>query len=514
LKLPANYDKTVTHSIGAYGSRNLNEFDMGIQYDDDVYNFVPDGSKVTVVRDVVRSATCNKCHSQLAFHGGSRRTMELCVLCHQPQSVDPDTGNSVDMPVMTHRIHMGANLPSVKAGKKYQIIGNAQSVHDYSTVNFPATPNACGVCHEAGAAQATAYQKPNRAACGACHDNVNFATGENHVNLPQVSDNLCATCHQPKGELDFDISIAGAHMVPTQSGLLSGVVFEIQSVTDTAAGQSPTVVFSVKDKAGKPIKAADMARLSLHLAGPNSDYKTYVTEDVRKADGAADGRYWWTFNTPIPVNAKGSFTVAIEGRMESKVLAGTKKEQIIRDAGLNKQVYFSVDGSKMEPRRKIVAIEKCNSCHGALSFHGGSRNTTEQCVICHNPTKTGGTAPGTSVDMRVLVHRLHTGKELERPYTIGSFVAQEFGYPGDRRNCGQCHVNNSEQLPLSATHNNVADPAGPLNPMGPETAACTGCHDSIQALSHALANSPKGNESCGTCHGPTGDFSVNRLHAH
>ncbi len=53
-KLPANYDKTATHSVGAYGSRNLSEFDMGTQYDDDVYNFVPDGSKVTVTRDVVR----------------------------------------------------------------------------------------------------------------------------------------------------------------------------------------------------------------------------------------------------------------------------------------------------------------------------------------------------------------------------------------------------------------------------------------------------------------------------
>ena len=142
-KAPAAIDRTATHSIGAYGSRNLSEFDMATQYDDDVYNFVPSGAKVTTVRDVIRTATCNKCHDQMAFHGGSRRTMELCVLCHQPQTVDPDTGNSVDMPVMTHKIHMGANLPSVKAGNKYRIIGNSQSVHDYSGIVFPADARSC-----------------------------------------------------------------------------------------------------------------------------------------------------------------------------------------------------------------------------------------------------------------------------------------------------------------------------------------------------------------------------------
>jgi OmcA/MtrC family decaheme c-type cytochrome len=516
LKLPAGYDKTVTHSIGAYGSRNLSEFDMGTQYDDDVYNFVPDGSAVKTVRDVVRSATCNKCHSQMAFHGGSRRTMELCVLCHQPQSVDPDTGNSVDMPVMTHKIHMGANLPSVKAGKKYVIIGNAQSAHDYSNVNFPAAPQSCTACHEAGAAQTAAYQKPNRVACGACHDNVNFNTGENHANLPQPTDNLCANCHQPKGELDFDVSIAGAHTVPRLSGMLPGVVFEILSVSDTAPGQRPTVVCTLKDKSGKPILPASMLRLSLHLAGPNSDYTTYVTEDATKADSAPDGRFWWTFNTAIPANATGSMTIGLEGRREVTLLPGTTKQQVVRDTGANKQIYFSVDGSKVEPRRKVVATEKCNSCHGALAMHGDGRNRVEQCVICHNPTKVSGTgATAVSVDMRVMIHKIHTGAELSRPYNIGSsFKAQEFGYPGDRRNCGQCHVNGSEQLPLSDARIDVADPAGPLNPLGPAAAACTGCHDTIQAASHALANTPKGSETCGACHGKTSDFSVDKLHAH
>ena len=181
-KAPSDMNRGATHTIGAWGSRNLTEFDMGTQYSDGVFSFVPSGGKVTVTRDVIQTASCNKCHQTMAFHGGPRRSMEVCVLCHQPQSWDPDTGNSVDMPVMIHKIHQGAGLPSVKAGGKYMIVGNGQSEHDYSDVVFPPDTRQCVICHEQGkAAQAENLHKPNRAACGACHDDVNFATGANHA---------------------------------------------------------------------------------------------------------------------------------------------------------------------------------------------------------------------------------------------------------------------------------------------------------------------------------------------
>src|SRR5207248_132933 len=76
-KLPADFEKSSTHTMGAYGNRNLTEFDLGTQYASTTFNFVPDGSKVTVVREVVKNQSCNKCHDQLAFHGGQRRGIEL-----------------------------------------------------------------------------------------------------------------------------------------------------------------------------------------------------------------------------------------------------------------------------------------------------------------------------------------------------------------------------------------------------------------------------------------------------
>lgn len=202
---------------------------------------------MTKVRDIIRTASCNKCHDQLAFHGGFRRSMDLCILCHTQQTPEATTLNTTDMKVMIHKLHYGADLPSVKAGTKYMI-----GTHDYSDIVLPSPAMACKVCHEektvTGAVQADKWKTgPNREACGSCHDNVKFESGENHAGIPQSTDNLCKTCHQPQGELDFDISIAGAHTVPLESSLLAGVVFDITAAADVAPGKNPVVTFTLKD---------------------------------------------------------------------------------------------------------------------------------------------------------------------------------------------------------------------------------------------------------------------------
>ena len=121
-RAPANFDRTATHTIAAWAQRDLSEFDLGTQFDTDTFDFVPSGGEVLVRRDIIADVSCNKCHGQLAAHD-NRTEVALCITCHQPQSVDPDTGNSVDFSTMIHKIHMGENLPSVEAGQPYQIIG-------------------------------------------------------------------------------------------------------------------------------------------------------------------------------------------------------------------------------------------------------------------------------------------------------------------------------------------------------------------------------------------------------
>src|SRR5581483_1902569 len=216
--LPQGYDATKTTTLAIYATRDLTQ-QIGKSYYANVeYDFRPDGQKVTDVWDKINQSTsCNNCHNPLALHGGSRQEVKLCVTCHNAGSTDPDTGNTVDMKVMVHKIHNAPNLPSVKGGKPYQIIGYQQSVVDFSNITYPQNVLNCANCHEGTDAtkkptQALAYlQNPTRDACGSCHDDINWETGANHPAGAQANDVACATCHILDSGQEFDASIKGAH---------------------------------------------------------------------------------------------------------------------------------------------------------------------------------------------------------------------------------------------------------------------------------------------------------------
>ena len=571
------FDNTVTHRIGIYGSRNLTEFDLGTNYASATFDFVPNGTKPAVTRDVVRTASCNQCHDALSFHGGSRQGMELCIMCHQPQTVDPDTGNTVDMKVFVHKLHMGSQLPSVAAGKPYQIIGFNQSVSDWSTVVLPSDPRRCAECHQdqkvTGATQSNAWlTNPTRAACGSCHDDVNFATGQNHVDLPQVSDSQCSTCHIPQGELEFDASIKGAHTVPTESTTRPGLVFTLVKVDNGVAGKAPTVTFTSKDFSGNPVPMSSLTtspdRIALVMAGPTSDYgytsfgsdvttPGYVSENpapTAKCD--AGGTCTYTFTHSIPAKAAGTFAIGIEGRRGITLLPGTTQQMSSEYGAINKVIYFSVDGSAVTPRRQVVDINKCNTCHNYLSLHGENRNQIEMCVLCHNPSENDisqrpnstvpadKTLPPQSVNFALMIHKIHTGDEMRTQYNKNYIIVgfggshNDFGqnfvanlpkgipntgvrYPAmtptggvaDTAKCYMCHVNTSEgNFPIGK--NAVLDTQGPVSPVAATTSACTACHQNLSALSHALSQTdPKFGESCDVCHATGTAFDVDQVHA-
>ena len=518
-KVPADFDRTATHSIGVYASRNLTEFELGANYASNVLNFVPAGGAVTKTHDIIRTESCNGCHQDLNFHGGSRRGVEMCVLCHQPQSSDPVTGNTLDLGTIVHRIHSGADLPTVKAGGKYQLNGFAGLV-DYSLIRFPASGgmNNCAVCHKVDPdekkrpAQAMAHLlNPTRANCGSCHDDINFATGAGHRSLPQANDANCSRCHIPQGDSEYDASIAGAHVPPNFSATLTGVAIQIVRVDDGVAGRRPVVTFTVKNGAGSPIPLAELDRLVMYLAGPAADYATQTNTDARGATAVGDGTYRLTFPNAIPADARGTYRISMTARRRIQLMAGTEKQRQADDIATNAQTSFSVDGSPLAARRQVVDTAKCNACHIKLTFHG-TQNTVDQCVICHTADLVDG-ASGQSAQFTSMIHRIHTGKELGVPFQLGSDTWSHVGYPGVRSNCNGCHVNNSQQLPLRAGLRDVKEPAGPLKDRKPETNACTSCHASAATIAHTQANTAPLGESCSVCHGQTSAFSVDRVHA-
>jgi len=559
---PPGFDVTATHTIGIYGSRNLTVYNLGTNYASATYNFVPNGAKVTRVHDVIETASCNSCHDQLSAHGGSRRGMPMCVLCHTEQNMDPNTGLTLDAKVFFHKIHMGASLPSVIAGTPYIPAMNSFGTFNYSTVAFPADPGdprRCVVCHSqtTGAAQATAFlSNPTRAACGSCHDDVNFATGANHPGGIQANDALCANCHIPQGEMDFDASILGAHVAPTASTLLSGLAVNITKVQNGTAGSAPVVSFTVLNTAKQGIPLSQLGSISFTMAGPTTDYgytsfgsnvttPGYVTESASGATCDNNGNCMYTFTHTVPAKATGTYAIGVEARRTETVpelTAGTTSQVAIEYGAPNKVVYFSVDGSPVASRRAVVALANCNQCHVALSLHGTLRNNTEYCVMCHNPSNTDAStratatnaadkaAPPQGINFNLLVHRIHYGINMQaanRSYIVVGFggshndfsstlfpALSPTGAAADTENCSLCHINSTEQNDLTFSGlNAVTDPQGPINPVQPFTSACTGCHVDLPSASHALANTTSLGESCAVCHASGAAYAVDQVHA-
>jgi OmcA/MtrC family decaheme c-type cytochrome len=564
---PAGFNANLTNRIGIYGSRNLTAWGLGTNYADTTFDFIPSGVGTPQPRDVVRNADCNACHGSaitttstngLAAHGGSRRSVGICIMCHQPQTVDPNSGNTLDMKVFIHKIHMGSSLPSVVGGKPYQIIGFQNSVNDFSSVVYPANIERCQTCHNPknGAAQTNAWlTTPGAVACGSCHDNVNFALGTNHAGGPQPDDNECANCHIQQGEIPFDASIIGAHTIADQAPGIAGLNFTLVKVANGAAGQKPTVTFTVLDNSKNPIPMSSFTTgsnsLSLTMAGPTTDYGNtnfgsdvttpgYVTESATSATCTA-GTCTYMFTHAVPAKATGTFAIGIEGRLSATLLAGTTDQVTTNYGGVNQVIYFSVDGSPVAPRRTVVAMANCNACHSYLEVHGSLRNNVTYCPICHNPANTDSSTrpsatvaaqqllPPQGINFAMMVHKIHSGvtiKTFGDTYTIighggsiNDFTTTLYPAMGptgsvqDTAECYMCHTGGSESV-LPIGKNAVTDQQGLLNPAPATTSACTACHLDTATLAHAVQNTDaKFGESCQVCHGTGAAYSATAVHA-
>jgi OmcA/MtrC family decaheme c-type cytochrome len=546
--LPGGFDGSKTHTLGIYSTRNLAVV-PGIDpalaksyFANAEYDFRPDGNAIIARWDEIRQASsCNNCHDPLSAHGGARQDVKLCVLCHSPQTSDAQSGNTVDFKVMIHKIHRGENLPSVLAGTPYRIYGFGNAIIDFSTVVYPQDIRNCANCHEGTdaanrPAQGTAwYTAPTRSSCGSCHDNVDWVTGANHAGGAQANDGACANCHVPDSGSEYDASIKGAHTVPYRSKQLKGITAKIVSVTNLAAGKKPTVVFDLRNADNTPIDGTKLLAFAPMYGGPTSSYKTFVRESAlnttRGTYDAVTGFTTYTFNVALPADASGTWSVTVDiERAYSLVRADGKANITGNESVLNPVRYVSVDSSPVSPRRIAVTIAQCNVCHDSLRLHGGQRLNTEECVICHNPTKgdedrrPAALLPPESVSFQRLIHRIHTGEELTQDFTVIGFGGSvnnfnEVRYPGDRRNCAKCHTAGSFTLPLQPGISSVTTLRDFFTPQGPATASCLGCHDSRDTAAHAYLNTTTfggtglSAEACATCHGTGKDWDVARVHA-
>ncbi len=543
--LPATMDTAQPHTLAAMGSRNTTDI-VGKQYYavPQYKDFVPSTNAAAVTFNAMTVARCNQCHDPLALHGGNYRDIKTCVLCHNPNNMAGTIGATTTEPgeprsmydgqIFFHQLHMGKNA---------EVVPN---------ITYPQDIRFCTTCHDpAAAGGASWYTYPSIAACGSCHNDVNFTTGANHVAGP-ATDGSCATCHTPQDDHEYGPGIKTAHVVPVKSSQLKGYTAQITSVTNAGPGKKITVTFKLRNGDGSFVdpgvyKVSANGSISIKLGGPTSDYTNPgmnaagqpISESVQTAAyNATTGLATYTFTNAIPAGAKGTYVVSIETRRAVALNpAPSKGPATVNEGAPNQPFYFAVTGTTVTPRRTVVSLTKCNACHASLDVlfsHGNQRIAIEQCVICHNPNGSDigrrpadhSQDPGESIEFARMIHRIHTGEELVQDYTVYGFggsasTFNEVTYPGDRRNCLACHVNAaSYSLPLPITNQPVVTDRDFFSPRGSATAACTGCHDSRDVAAHAyintayFPNSPAvPAEACGTCHATGADAGVDKVHA-
>ena len=526
-------------------------------------------------REIVGNDTCNACHDNLVFHGGARFDLQYCAMCHEAYSSDAQTGNTIDLKVMIHKIHSGEALPSVEAGGLYGFFGNKNAWTDFSHVVYPQDRRNCTTCHEendADTPQASNWRVVvNAGTCTSCHDDVNFATGENHGGVA-ATDDSCTSCHGPNSGVR---SVAEAHVIPTQAAAAK-FRYEILSVTNTAPGQAPTVTIRVVDPtngnapydiraAGGPFQVGSSAlRVDLAFStrpdftntGSGSATATTGTPAQPisidfKATGVAagNGAFTATATKPLPATATGSGAAMLEGRPAVDADGdGTPETLAVPSVGY----AFAITDAAAAARRQVVDIARCNDCHEQLALHGNNRvDNAELCATCHNPDATDiarrvagsqcesvtGTLDDQTIDLKYMVHAIHAGEQLGVSYKVCGYnnTGYDFGhvvYPGKVNNCEGCHLPDTYYPPDSATAVATTIDAGDRStPAGDVaitagSAACSACHASASAIQHMQLNGGSFNavkaadsttpgapvERCGSCHGAGAALDVKSAH--
>ena len=510
-----------------------------------IYDFVPAGGAPLFTRNIVDNDTCNACHDILEFHGGPRTDVTYCVACHNPSSIDGDSGNTVDMKAMIHNIHSGRD--------GYAIVGFGGSVHDYSDIQFTQDVRNCQTCHQesdADTPQASNWRLvANRAACGTCHYDDSVAgngvsdyaieNGMHPGGFNFADDMQCLDCHGETATVTNGdgklVRVAEIHRIPGLEAS-QNFVFKIEAVRNVVAGGPPLEVdYSVSDASGTRydidadpefIACADgTSRLAIDIGWTTNDFRNTGAGTSNAAplginalgagcggagtDLDGDGIFTAIASAGVPAGLSGSIAVALEGHpgMDlngNGVIAGSSD----RVAVTNAIAYFGIDGAAATPRRNAVAIEKCDDCHKQLSLHGNNRtDKPEVCAMCHNPNATDISrrvaasacvntlgADDQSIDFKNMIHGIHSGNVGVCGFGNSAHPYFDVVYPGRLNNCEGCHIAGGyypvQPGAILGTTVDANDRSTPTDDVvvSPNASVCSACHTDFLAAEHMKQN--------------------------
>ena len=452
-----------------------------------IYDFIPaTGAAAASGRDITTTALCNDCHEKIGVstpHGGIVDT-RYCVVCHTEQRSIGRTEAATDasgnftarasgtylvdgravgnFPNLIHKTHMG-NLLSKKNYNYARVF--------FDTMGFSMLDEGIRNCRKCHAESASVPQgdnwknKPSRIACGACHDNVNFATGQNHgIGGARENDSACAACHPP-GEIErYHLTTNATTNNPSVPAGLVNFTYAISGVTVNASNQA-VIQFQIKkdgtavtfDGAGSTASSPPAGAVLSGFSGSPSFLLAYADGTDTTVDFNNKGQ---AAAQPIGVsiayllaagNTRGTITGPVSGVYTATITAaaynfpvGSKMRTVAlqgyftQDAGTGGiaaaaarhtiGVVKTVTGDTA--RRNVIDPAKCGKCHEWFEAHGGNRvigketssTDTNLCVLCHNPnlSSSGKTIdiayPEDSNDLKVLIHGIHGTEKRDYPF--------------------------------------------------------------------------------------------------
>ncbi|MBW2255087.1 MAG: OmcA/MtrC family decaheme c-type cytochrome [Deltaproteobacteria bacterium] len=492
------------------------------------FDWVPDGSEADT-RYIVDSLSCAGCHPAGVFHHGSN--VDVCVTCHNPgsydaQSPDPGDPEMLDLAVITHKLHMGPNLPSVISTGSYTVAGV-----EYGDVSYPRSIEECTVCHDGTAGAPNETQEgdnwwaiPTNEACTTCHDDVDVTTGQGHPVAELPDNRICRACHGQGTMQDTTL----VHRPP----LHKVDAFVLVGVTGTGVGQATDVSFQVLEWDGSDTEPIDIltdprfdggsVAVTIGWGGDNAGNATAlfpgqpVTIDALAPGVAirgADDVFTVTSPVAVPPEADDYVVVALRG---AAVVDGEQQPLA------NVAERFDLLGGDAPPARQVATTEACEACHGTLARHDGRDNDIDGCLICHNGSATDVTsrlavlAVGTgdpaldfedglaeqSMELRTLIHGIHAAESRVTAYQLLDDEAKhrwgDVRYPGRVQQCETCHVAGTYVFPLDPEMGPVATATG-SDASGadightdddlhitPISATCASCHDEAIARFHMI----------------------------
>lgn len=458
------------------------------------------GALAVSAKDIVSSAACIKCHTQMEGYGEgdvrianigahhNYQKVENCITCHNPAYAggqdDPEKGFNANFNAMIHTIHAGHHLADELTG---------EALEEFGEIGFPSEINECMTCHDGASGwNDNVYAE----ACQGCHMDVDFTTGENHHGIVPESDAACSGCHGA-GSLSPVI----AHKVGIRAMAIDSIEFKLSAVsyTEGALIADPDTITLTLDVTvdGQPIEEGfDFGPYARTSA-------TSIYDEMKTGWVDTDGTYYRSSSVHlagVEANAAGQLvaTQIDDFNLDGKSIAITPRFSVCTDSkgmliecldGSGEDQadlhYVSVtmgaaywnlanaDGSgatiarQSDPLRITADEAKCNTCHTSLTIpkHYGNERF-DQCVGCHNNTWGGSyhvgveyksdevDADGNPIfkpiegltyhtrDLFAVAHRFHTGLWDDNrgfPAIHLNSDMETLGFPAVATQCSACH---------------------------------------------------------------------------